>query len=244
MIAPVTAPPDSGYAGAMTALIPLLLVTLAVIVWQLIAARRGLHALRLSSREIENDQLDALVARLARAAGVARVRVRLLEQPNINGLATLGGDIYLTRGLFQAFQTGRVNGAELASVVAHEMGHLALGHTRRRMIDVLGAHTAHVVLGAVLARFVPYFGWVLSGRLARLFVARLSRQDEFEADAYATALMLKAGLGAEPQARMLEKLLTLAPESGGGWLASHPPVPDRARAIRDNARRWAPKLVT
>ena len=63
----------------------------------------------------------------------------------------------------------------------------------------------------------------------------------FEADAYATALMVKSGLGAEPQARMLEKLIELVPEAATqetSWLASHPPVTERAEAIRQNAERW------
>lgn len=226
----------------MAALIPLLILSLALIAWQLTAGQRQLRALKAQSRPIENDQLDALMIRLARAAGVERLTVRLLESPLINGMATPGGDIYLTRGLFQAFRAGRVTGAEIASVVAHEMGHLALGHTRRRLVDNMGAQTAQVVLGALLSRFVPYVGWIVSQWLARLFVARLSRKDEFEADAYATALMLKAGLGAEAQARMLEKLPDLVPggaRAAPSWLDSHPPVPERAAAIRANAGRWA-----
>jgi putative metalloprotease len=78
--------------------------------------------------------------------------------------------------------------------------------------------------------------------IASFVATRLSRHDEFEADAYATALMVRAGLGAEPQARMLEKLLELVPEASAqetNWLASHPPVAERAEAIRGNAERWA-----
>ncbi|MEM0945056.1 MAG: M48 family metalloprotease, partial [Pseudomonadota bacterium] len=74
-----------------------------------------------------------------------------------------------------------------------------------------------------------------------LITAGLSRRDEFEADAYATALMIRSGLGAEAQARMLEKLTELVPGSkaaSASWLASHPPVDERARAIRANAARY------
>jgi Zn-dependent protease with chaperone function len=55
---------------------------------------------------------------------------------------------------------------------------------------------------------------------------------------------VKSGLGAEPQARMLEKLLELTPEAAtqeNNWLASHPPVAERAGAIRQNAERWEAK---
>ena len=56
-----------------------------------------------------------------------------------------------------------------------------------------------------------------------------------------TALMMRSGLGAESQARMLEKLLELTPQAAGqetNWLASHPPVAERTEAIRDNGDRW------
>ena len=43
-----------------------------------------------------------------------------------------------------------------------------------------------------IGRLVPLIGWQLAAMLSRLAVSGLSRKDEFEADAYATALMLKA----------------------------------------------------
>lgn len=221
----------------------LAMVFVGIFLWKLSALRSG-RALRRQSRALHNDQISALLGRLASAAGIDRVEVRLLDQPMINGLATPGGEIYVTRGLFQEFQSGRITPQEFTSVVAHELGHLALGHTRRRMLDVSAAQAAHVVLGGLLSRFIPYFGWLIARWITSAFVATLSRQDEFEADAYATALMVKSGLGAEPQARMLEKLDRLSPAgmAGGrvGWLASHPPSDERAAAIRTNANRWEP----
>jgi len=97
------------------------------------------------------------------------------------------------------------------------------------------------VLGSILNRFIPIFGWIVARWIATFVVTRLTRHDEFEADAYATALMVKSGLGAGPQVRMLEKLLELVPEAAmqeTSWLASHPPVAERAEAIRHNAERW------
>ena len=122
------------------------------------------------------------------------------------------------------------------------MGHLALGHTKRRIIDVTGAQTIHLVLGSILNRFIPVLGWIVARWVATFVVTRLTRKDEFEADAYATALMVKSGLGAGPQVRMLEKLLELVPEAAmqeTSWLASPPPVAERAHASRHTRERWA-----
>lgn len=226
----------------MSRLLPLLLLILGVVVTVLVSSWHSGRQLRRASRPLTNDQVEALLIRLARTAGVERIDVRLLEMPIINGLATPTGEIYLTRGLFRQFQAGRITAQELASVVAHELGHLALGHTRRRIADVTAAQTVLFVLGSVLNRFLPFIGWIVARWVATFLLTRLTRKDEFEADAYATALMVRSGLGAEPQARMLEKLHDLAPETALAeldWLASHPPVAERANAIRANAERWA-----
>ncbi|HUF57600.1 MAG TPA: M48 family metalloprotease [Thermohalobaculum sp.] len=226
----------------MSRLVIILLIVFAVVfMWKLKTLTSG-KALRRQSRPLMNDQVEALLGRLAAAAGIDRVDVRVLEQPMINGLATPTGEIYVTEGLLRQFQSGRIGPREFTSVIAHELGHLALGHARRRMIDISAAQAAQVVLGGIIARFVPYVGWIVARWLTSAFIATLSRKDEFEADAYATALMVKAGLGAEAQASMLEKLEHLAPpgqtQGTVSWLASHPPVAERARAIRANASRW------
>lgn len=221
-------------------LIPALLVIGVVVYWKLHAQMSG-RGLRKKSRPLANDQIEALLRRLARAAGIDRIELRLLPDKAINGLATDTGEIYVTRGLFDAFRTGKVTARELASVAAHELGHLALGHMRRRMVEVAGRQAAYIVLGGVLGRFVPYFGWIVTAWFLGLVAARLSRRDEFEADAYATALMVRSGIGAEHQATLLEKLPHLIPGSAAmatSWLASHPPVEERAAAIRENAERW------
>ena len=226
----------------MVKLLPLLLLVVAMLALFRYNVWRMGHALRRQSRALHHDQLDQVLGQLADAAGIDRIEVRLLDNSMPNGLATPEGEIYLTRGLFRHFQSGRITVHELGSVIAHELGHLALGHTRRRMIDMAGAQTAQIVLGGILARFIGILGWYASQFLVSLFIARISRGDEFEADADATALMMRAGLGAEPQARMLEKLQEILPHhllaQQTSWLASHPPVAERTAAIRANAARW------
>ena len=45
--------------------------------------------------------------------------------------------------------------------------------------------TIRMALATVLNRFLPGLGVLIAGALTTLLAARLSRQDEFEADAYA-----------------------------------------------------------
>lgn len=220
-------------------LLPLLIIAGLVMWWKFRAQASG-HALRKTSRPLQNDQLEVLFQRLADAAEIEKVEVRVLPERTPNGMATDTGEIYVTQGFIEAFQRGDVTGRELASVAAHEMGHLALGHMKRRLIQVAGTQAAQFVLGGLLARLIPFVGGYLAVWLLSMVTAKLSRNDEFEADAYATALMVRSGIGAEHQATLLEKLPQLIPGAGAprSWLASHPPSEERAAAIRKNAERW------
>ena len=77
--------------------------------------------------------------------------------------------------------------------------------------------------------------------LMSLLAARLSRGDEFEADAYASALLIKAGIGTAPQISLFEKLENLTGARGAAtpaWLLSHPKSDERIAAINTNATKW------
>ncbi|MEL7154167.1 MAG: M48 family metallopeptidase [Pseudomonadota bacterium] len=221
-------------------LMPILLIA-GVYFWFRFRAQSSGHALRRQSKVLQNDQLEGLFRKLADAAGIEHVQVRVLPDRNPNGLATDTGEIYVTQGFIDCFQRGEVTSRELASVAAHELGHLALGHMRRRALQVGGMQAAQLVLGGILGRLIPFFGGYVAVWLLGLITAKLSRNDEFEADAYATALMVRSGLGAEHQATLLEKLPQLIPGAAAqaSWLSSHPPSDQRAAAIRENAQRWS-----
>jgi putative metalloprotease len=129
----------------------------------------------------------------------------------------------------------------MATVIAHELGHVALGHSRRRMIDFSGQNAMRTALAMILGRFIPGVGpWIANG-LMSLLAARLSRTDEFEADAYASALLVKAGIGTAPQKSLFTKLETLTGAHGAktpAWMLSHPKTPLRIAAIEANEAKW------
>ena len=58
----------------------------------------------------------------------------------------------------------------------------------------------------MLSRFLPGAGVYVARILTRLVAAGLSRSDEYEADAYAAALLTKAGIGTGPQISLFHKL--------------------------------------
>jgi putative metalloprotease len=225
----------------MLKLTPLLLM----LAYGLVAWRFSVWRLKaeLDSRsaDLADPKIMPVLRRLADVLGVERVPVRLYEIDAVNGLAAPDGRIFLTRGFYRKFHDGEVSAEEIASVIAHELGHVALGHARRRLIDFSGANAVRVVLASVLGRFLPGVGVWIANLLATLLAARLSRQDEYEADEYASALLLKAGFGTGPQKSLFRKLDALAGAAGApppAWFMSHPKAADRIEAIERNERKW------
>lgn len=226
----------------MLKLTPVLFAIAYALAMYWFSARRTTKMLDLQSKPLTDADLLAVTARMARALEIPAIKVHVFEIDPVNGLAAPDGRIFLTRGFVQKYRSGLVTAPEMASVIAHELGHVALGHSRRRMIDFTGKNAMFVMLSAVLNRFLPFVGIWIANLLSSALAARLSRRDEHEADAYASALLVKAGIGTAPQKSMFRKLDALTGASGAGtpaWLMSHPKTADRIAAIEDREARWA-----
>lgn len=230
----------------MLKLTPILLAVLYGLAFYAFSAYRTRKHLDDRSAELVDPGLARVFGRLAEALDLDRVRVFLYEIEPVNGLAAPDGRVFLTRGFYNRYRAGEVTAEEIASVVAHELGHVALGHSRRRMVDFSAQNAIRVVGTMILGRFLPGAGAYVANLLAGLLAAKLSRQDEFEADAYAAALMTKSGLGTPAQKSLLAKLERMTGQGGASapaWFLSHPKVPERIAAIEALEARWrsAPK---
>ncbi len=221
---------------------PILLALLYGLLMYRFSAWRTARELDARSSELADPVLRRLTDRMAAALELPRIRVNIYEVEPVNGLAAPDGRIFITRGFYNRYRAGEVSAEELASVIAHELGHVALGHSRRRMIDFSGQNALRTALAMVLSRFLPGIGAYLAGAITSLLAARLSRADEYEADAYAAALLVKAGIGTGPQKSLFTKLEQLTRSNAGAmpaWLMSHPKTAERIRAIEALEARWA-----
>ena len=224
----------------MLRLAPLLLALAYGLIYWHFSAWRTARELDARSTPLSDARLKALTDRMAKALDLPAIKVHVYEIAPVNGLAAPDGRIFLTRGFLNRYEAGEVSAEELASVIAHELGHVALGHSRRRMIDFSGQNAIRMVLGLVLGRLIPFVGVWIAEALVVLLAAGLSRKDEYEADAYAAALLTKAGIGTAPQKALLSRLDAMVGVAGAPpvWMASHPPTPDRVRAIEELESRW------
>lgn len=227
----------------MIKLTPIVLAVLYGLVAYGMSAYRTRKQLDAQSTELVDPHLTDAIDRLAVALDVAKVRVFIYEIDPVNGLAAPDGRIFITRGFYNRFRAGDVTAEEIASVIAHELGHVALGHSRRRMIDFSGQNALRTAGAMILGRLIPGVGVLIANSLASLLAARLSRGDEYEADAYAAALLTKSGIGTAPQKALFHKLERLTATGGTAaapaWFLSHPHATERIAAIEVMEARWS-----
>ncbi|MEO0387773.1 MAG: M48 family metallopeptidase [Pseudomonadota bacterium] len=224
----------------MIKLMPILLaVAIGLFMYQM-SSWRLKRTLDRQSTPLRDPMLDPFVRKIARAVDVPALNVHVYEIEPVNGLAAPDGRIFITRGFLNKYRSGEVTAAELASVIAHELGHVALVHARRRMIDFSGQNAVRVTLAMILGRFIPFVGIYIADFIAGLIGSSLSRRDEFEADAYAAAVLTKAGIGTDPQITLFEKLDKMVPVHGmPAWMMTHPKAEKRIDAIRKLQIGWS-----
>lgn len=226
----------------MIKFIPIILPLVYGLVMFRLSAWQLNRTLKRQSSLLADRQLLRPIQLLANALDLESISVSIYEIEPVNGLAAPDGRIFITRGFYDKFTAGEVTENELASVIAHELGHVALGHSKRRMIDFSGQNALRMALGTLLSRILPGIGGILANLLSNLLMARMSRSDEFEADEYASALMMKSGIGVEHQISMFEKLEQLSGNNANlqpAWLLSHPKTMQRIKKIQENETKWS-----
>ncbi len=218
----------------MLRLSPILLAILYGLGMYWFSAMRLRKTLDAQSAELLDPSLQVVLDKLARALDLSKVIVHIYEVEPVNGLAAPDGRIFITRGFYNKYRLDEVSAEELASVIAHELGHIALGHAKRRMIDFSSQNAVRAALGMILGRILPGIGNWVATIVANLLMAKLSRADEYEADEFASALLIKSGIGTGPQVSLFEKLEALSGQTGRlpAWIMSHPKTEDRIAAIK------------
>lgn len=214
-----------------------LLPILAMLAWAWFTMRRSekglLGDLDRRSTPLDSGPLLSALQRFRHAMGVEDIRVAIYEQDAINGLAAPDGRIVLTRGLFDGYRKGDFTVGELSAVIAHEIGHVALGHVQRRKRAWQVEMAAKAAAGFFLPRALTGIVGTAVNWASRALHMGLSRRDEYEADAFAVALMQRSGFDPRASVTLLQKLDRLADgrDAPIAWLSSHPPNDKRIEAV-------------
>jgi predicted Zn-dependent protease len=168
-------------------------------------------------------------------------KVTILNSQSVNAFALPSGQLYVTRGLIALAN----DDSELASVLAHEMGHVLAHHAELREEHAREAELVSRVVSDVVSD--PAAG-ALALAKSKLALASFSRAQEFEADAIGVAIAARAGYDPYGAVRFLtamEHNSRLKPEQSGAinpaapdFLSSHPATPERITNAIATARQY------
>ncbi|MCW4113420.1 M48 family metalloprotease [Aurantimonas sp. MSK8Z-1] len=167
--------------------------------------------------------------------------ITVLNSPNVNAFALPGGYLYVTRGLLALAN----DSAEVAAVLAHEMGHVTANHGIERQQREQAAELAGRVVSEVLAS--DSAGQAALAR-SRLSLASFSRNQELQADALGIRQTGRAGYDPYAAARFLKAMESYsnfrnafqAENPDLDFLASHPAAPQRIELAERHARVFGP----
>ena len=226
-------------------ILPIALLVIVFYVGSVFSSRNLDKKLEKKSQVFNDPVIESYLKVFQSILDLRKLKVFVLNEKQINGLVTPNGNIYITQGFINQYKSGKVSGVELTSVIAHELGHLALGHTKKRMITFSTISAISLVFSTLLSRLIPYFGSIIGRYISQALISRLSRKDEFEADSYAAALLIKADIGTAPQISLLKKIekLTGIISSNITWTLSHPSPEQRIEAIRKLEASWITKIT-
>jgi predicted Zn-dependent protease len=195
-------------------------------------------------RDSETELLFKDVARpLIKGAGldVNSVQVVLLNDPEINAFVDQGQIVYIQSGLIEA--ADNVN--QLQGVIAHELGHVAGGHSIRLQEGAktaTGISLATLVLGALAIAAGAgdaAMGLIAAGQQAAMgsFLA-FTRTQEATADASAVKTLHNAGISGKGMLDFFAKLQNeeyrLAIYAKDSYDRTHPLSSERITALEQN----------
>lgn len=193
------------------------------------------------------DSIGQLLARTVERRGF-QYKFTLLNSGIVNAFALPGGYIYISRGLLALAE----NEAEVAGVLAHELGHInALHHGRRQGSETIAGL---LIAGAGIAASAAGVGNNQIGQLgsavAQSVLRGYSREHELESDRLALRYMSRAGYDPQAmvdflkkmrgQSRLEAKRLGKSPDKvdATNYLATHPAPIERVRKASALATRY------
>lgn len=173
------------------------------------------------------DQVNRVASRLKQVVTVpnAKWEFVVFEDATPNAFALPGGKVGVHSGLFQVVQSE----TQLAAVLGHELAHVTLRHSGKRVSRSTVGSALGGLAGMVLQRKTgmdPRVAQQVTQGAVTLRVLQFSRTQELEADRTGAVYMAKAGYDPQEAVTLWKQMSAYKAKSGGSapipFLSTHP----------------------
>jgi predicted Zn-dependent protease len=188
-----------------------------------------------SDDQAAQQTAEQVTGNLLRAAGADpdEWEVLVFEGDQANAFALPGGKIGIYEGMFQAAG----NEAQLAAVIAHEIGHLQADHAQERVSSEVATQGVVQLVSAALQIGNVSYANAIAGALGAGaqygVLLPYSRNQELEADRIGLELMAQAGYDPREALEFWQRMQ----QQGGGeppaFLSTHPGAGDRIEQLQE-----------
>ena len=147
------------------------------------------------------DYVQRVGAKLAAVSEMPELEwhFTIVDTDDVNAFATMGGYVYISRGILPYFQ----NEADLAAVLGHEIGHITAEHLKKQqrkgmLSGIASAATAIFTGMPALAD--------LTNMAGQAIISGYGREAELESDRLGASYLAKAGYDPEAMIRVISTL--------------------------------------
>ncbi len=188
-----------------------------------------------SLTDVGLDRVERIGQRCARASLRPNIlyRFHVVQSREINGFSLPGGHVYVTTALLKL-----ANDNELASVLAHEVGHVVARHSLKTLKQSQEYNDIAKSLGeltGVAGDVARDLGVTLGQMVGAGFLTLHTRDEEREADFLGVRTMPKAGFDPQAMVTMFQKLQRIEQENSsllGSLFSDHPDAEERISNTR------------
>lgn len=156
------------------------------------------------------------------------VNYNVYMSKDINAFAMANGCIRVYSGLMDI-----MNDNEMEAIIGHEIGHVALGHTKESLQVASGTNTMRTVASSVGGLAGSLSQSPLGDMGEKLINSQFSQRQELEADEYSYDLLRKRGISPSGLVTGFEKLAKLEAGRQSSMFDNHPVSAERAKHIKD-----------
>lgn len=183
----------------------------------------------IKSMEIKS-RIDSIIQRVCKDNDIdpAKIKVHIIRNGEVNAFALPDNNMVIYSGLIDYAKSPE----EVAGVVAHEIGHMEKNHVMKKLLKEVGLAMLFTMAGGDAS-------FEIMKETARLLSSSaFDRDQEREADQFATEAMAKASIDPEHLANFLFRVSkTVDLPEAFDWVNTHPNGGDRASDILDQRKK-------